>query len=91
MSTSAFVTCHAIASYEMKARIENVSNESRATTLLLAFALWLCVLPIILPIGLFLLGWQAAVSAAIFTLIAAVVICHAICYFPQIPSEDIQE
>ncbi len=91
MSTSAFVTCHAIASYEMKARIENVSNESHTTTLLLAFAVWLCVLPIVLSIGLVLLGWQGAVSAAMITLIAAVVICHAICYFPQISNEDIHE
>ncbi len=73
----------------MKARIPNISNGFHATTLLLALALWLCALPLVLLFGLFLLGWQGAVSAAVFTLMTAVLICHALCYFPKISTEDI--
>ncbi len=68
----------------MKARLVNLAQGFHDTTMLLSLGLWLCALPIVLLLTVPFFGWQVGLGAAIITLLAALVACWGICYFPRI-------
>ena len=72
----------------MKALIANLAQGFHDTTMVLSLALWLCALPIVLLLTVPFFGWQVGIGAAIITLLAALVACWGICFFPKIPNEE---
>lgn len=56
--------------------------------MLLSLALWLCALPIVLLLSVPFFGWQGGLGAAIITLLATIVVCWGICFFPKISTKD---
>ncbi len=73
----------------MKARMQIIWNGINDTTLLLTLFLWLCTLPFILLLAIPYFGWQVGILAAAIALLAALIVCYALCYFPKIaPREE---
>ncbi len=57
------------------------------TTLFLALAMWLCILPLLAIFALPFLGWKVTIYLAGFLLVADLVACWFLCIFrlPQKP------
>ncbi len=72
----------------MKTHIHIPWSENHEATMFYSLMLWLCVLPIVLLITVPFFGWQGGLSAAIITLLATIVVCWGICFFPKISTED---
>jgi hypothetical protein len=68
----------------MKGRIQGAWHNLHDTTMLFAFVLWLCVLPLILWLVVPWLGWQIAVFGAGVAFVLALIACYALCAFPEI-------
>lgn len=68
----------------MKARILKLRPNIHDTTLLLTLFVWLCALPFILLLTVPFFGWQVGLLAAAVALFAVLIICYALCYFPNI-------
>lgn len=54
------------------------------TTMFLAVAVWLCVVPLVLLFTLPFFGWQGGLTAAVVTFLLALALCWAVCFYPQI-------
>ncbi len=73
---------------KMLAGIHNILSGFHDTTMFLSLMLWLCALPIVLIITFVFFGWQGAITGAIVSLVAAIIVCWGICLFPKNLLED---
>jgi hypothetical protein len=56
--------------------------------MLLALAIWLCVVPLVLLFTLPFFGWQGGFIAAAVTFLIALTLCWGVCLFPEITFEE---
>jgi hypothetical protein len=68
----------------MKKRIRVIVGGFQDTTMFLALAVWLCVVPLVLLFTLPFFGWQGGLTAAVVTFLLALALCRAVCLYPQI-------
>ncbi len=54
------------------------------STMFLALAVWMCVVPLVLVLTLPFFGWQGGLTAAVVTFLLALALCWAVCLYPQI-------
>lgn len=57
------------------------------TTMLLALALWLCVLPFVVLFTQPFFGWQGSLTAVAASFVVALALCYGVCLYPK-PSEE---
>jgi hypothetical protein len=50
--------------------------------MLLTLVLWLCTLPVLLAIAPFFLGWRVSLYLSGIVLIAELLLCWGVCWFP---------
>ncbi len=68
----------------MKERIRVIVGGFQDTTMFLALAVWMCVLPLVLVFTLPFFGWQGGLTAIVVTFLLALALCWAVCLNPQI-------
>ncbi len=68
----------------MRQRIRTMVCGFHDTTMFLALAIWMCVLPLVLVFTLPFFGWQVGLTAAVVTFLLALALCWAVCLYPQI-------
>ncbi len=65
-------------------RLRVIVRGFQDTTMFLALAVWMCVVPLVLLFTIPFFGWEGGLSAAVVTFLLALALCWAVCLYPQI-------